>query len=88
MYKSYFKIGWRNILRNKSFTAINIVGLTLGMTSCLFIFLWVNDEKSIDNFHTHGKALYNIYQTVSKNGQLEGSYSTVLTPNKLDRILV
>ncbi len=76
MIKSYFKIGWRNLLKNKSYSLINIGGLSLGMTCCLFIYLWVQDEKAVDNFHVNGKKLYSIYQTVSTNGQVNGSYST------------
>lgn len=76
MLKHYAVIGSRNVIRQKTFSAINIIGLALGMTCCLFIFLWVADEKAVDNFHVNGKNLYSIYQTVSKNGQTTGSYAT------------
>jgi putative ABC transport system permease protein len=76
MIKHYTTIAWRNVIRQKSFSAINVIGLALGMTCCLFIFLWVQDEKSVDNFHANGKNLYLLYQTVSNNGQTNGSYST------------
>ncbi len=51
MFKNYFKIGLRSLLRNKFFTAINIFGLTLGMTTCLLIMLYVQDEMSYDRFN-------------------------------------
>ncbi len=51
MIKNYFKIGLRSLLRNKFFTAINIFGLTLGMTTCLLIMLYVQDEMSYDRFN-------------------------------------
>ncbi|MDB4920127.1 ABC transporter permease [Mucilaginibacter sp.] len=76
MIKNFFKIGWRNIIRHKTHTAINVVGLALGMTCCLFIYLWVQDEQSIDNFHANGNSLYTVYKTVAANGQLTGSYET------------
>jgi putative ABC transport system permease protein len=76
MVQSYFKIGWRNLLKNKGFSFINITGLALGMTCCLFIYLWVQDERAVDNFHAQGKTLYNIYQTASSGGQANGSYNT------------
>jgi putative ABC transport system permease protein len=76
MFKHYATIAFRNVIRQKTFSVINIAGLALGMICCLFIFLWVRDEKMIDNFHVNGKKLYTIYQTVSKNGQTTGSYST------------
>jgi putative ABC transport system permease protein len=75
MFRNYFKIAWRNVTRNKMNTFINVSGLTLGMTCCLFIYLWVQDEKSVDNFHTKGKNLYAVYQTSSANGKADGSYS-------------
>jgi putative ABC transport system permease protein len=76
MIKSYFKIAWRNITRHKVHTAINVIGLALGMTCCLFIFLWVQDERHIDNFYPDGKNIYTVYQTVTSEGKAEGSYST------------
>jgi hypothetical protein len=54
MLVNYLKIAWRTILRHKGYAAINLLGLALGMTCCLFILLWVRDEKSIDNFHADG----------------------------------
>ncbi len=51
MFKNYFKIGLRSLLRNKFFTAINIFGLTLGMTTCLLIMLYVQNEMSYDRFN-------------------------------------
>ncbi|UXE69186.1 MAG: ABC transporter permease [Chryseotalea sp. WA131a] len=76
MFQSYFKIGWRNLLKNKGLSFINIIGLVLGMTCCLFIFLWVEDERAVDNFHTQGNTLYNIYQIASPDGEANGSYNT------------
>ena len=78
MLKNYLKIAWRNISRHLIQTAINVVGLTLGMTCCLFIFLWVKHEKSIDNFHDRGENIYAVYQTTTANGKTDGSYSTPL----------
>ena len=79
MYKHYLTVALRNLVRHKSFAAINIIGLALGMTCCLFIFLWVKDEKSIDNFHVNGKTLYSVYQTFSTSDQVNGTYDTPLT---------
>jgi putative ABC transport system permease protein len=78
MIKNYYLIAWRNISRHKLYTAINVLGLALGMTCCIFIFLWVKDEKSIDNFHAKGKDIYAVYQSVTSNGKTEGSFSTPL----------
>ncbi|MDB5088327.1 MAG: hypothetical protein JWR09_2321 [Mucilaginibacter sp.] len=76
MIKNFFKIGWRNIIRHKTHTTINVVGLALGMTCCLFIYLWVQDEQHVDNFHANGNNLYTVYKTVAANGQVSSSYET------------
>lgn len=52
MIKNYLKIAWRNIWKNKVFSAINIIGLSVGMAACIVIMLFVTYEKSFDNFHT------------------------------------
>jgi putative ABC transport system permease protein len=50
MIKNYFKTAWRNLVRNKSYAAINIVGLAIGIAACLLIFVLVSFETSFDNF--------------------------------------
>jgi len=57
MIKNYLKVAWRNIWKNKVFSAINIIGLSIGMAACIVIMLFVSYEKSFDNFHTQ-----NIYK--------------------------
>ncbi|MFX1708901.1 ABC transporter permease [Chitinophaga sp. CC14] len=63
MLKSYIKIAWRNLLRNKVYAAINVIGLALGISACLVIFLSVHFELSYDNFHPGRE---NIYRVVSQ----------------------
>ena len=60
MIKNYFKTAWRNILRNKFYAAINIIGLTVGLTFGLLILLWVNDEFSFDAFNTKAERIYRV----------------------------
>ena len=62
MLKNYFKIAWRNLFRHKAFAASNLLGLTIGMTCSILIFLWVHDELSYDRFH---KNCDNIYQIIA-----------------------
>jgi len=76
MIRNYFKIAWRNIIRNKMHTIINVAGLALGLTCCMFIYLWVQDEKSVDNFNTNGKNLYAVYTTIVANGKTDGTFAT------------
>jgi len=75
MIRNFLKIAWRNVVRHKAHAAINVTGLALGMTCCLFIFLWVQDEKGIDNFHSNGKDLYVLYATTKANGQVSAGYN-------------
>ncbi|HET9486544.1 MAG TPA: permease prefix domain 2-containing transporter, partial [Chryseosolibacter sp.] len=51
MYQSYFKIGWRTLLKNKGYSMINIGGLAAGMAVAMFIGLWVHDELSFNKYH-------------------------------------
>jgi putative ABC transport system permease protein len=62
MFKNYVKIAWRNLFRHKAFAATNLLGLTIGMTCSILIFLWVHDELSYDRFHRNYD---NIYQVVA-----------------------
>ena len=52
MIKNYFKTAWRNIWKNKVFSAINLIGLAIGMAACIIIMLFVSYEKSFDSFNT------------------------------------
>jgi putative ABC transport system permease protein len=76
MFKNYFKTAWRNLSRNKAFTAINIAGLALGLTCSLLILLWVLDEYSVDAFHKNNPQLYYVYEKDYENGKVLGSYNT------------
>jgi putative ABC transport system permease protein len=76
MFKNYFTIAWRNIFRHPKYSIINVLGLTLGITCCLLIFLWVRDEKSVDNFPRNGNHLFVIYMTIVADGKTTGTYST------------
>ncbi|MBB5395448.1 ABC transporter permease [Mucilaginibacter sp. AK015] len=58
MFKNLFKTAWRNVLRNKSYTFINIVGLGSGISVCLVIFVLIQFHLSFDNFHTKKDRIY------------------------------
>src|ERR1700710_626482 len=60
MIKNYFKTAWRNLVKNKFYSAINITGLTVGLTVGLLILLWINDELSYDRFHTKADNIYRV----------------------------
>jgi len=76
MLKNYLIIAFRNLWKQKGFSAINILGLSLGMACSLLILLWVRDEKSVDAFQQNGKNLYYIYERNHLGGKIETWYWT------------
>src|ERR1044071_1803060 len=73
MFKNYFKTAFRNLRRNKVYSIINIVGLSLGLACAMLIVLYVKDEVSFDRFH---KNVNNIYRIVSRSPQGRNMVST------------
>jgi ABC-type antimicrobial peptide transport system permease subunit len=80
MYKSYFKIGWRNIRRSLVYSSINVFGLAIGLACCLSIGLYIQDEFSYDSFHQN---LGNLYRVVEKQKQAGIRYDIASTPGPL-----
>ena len=68
MFKNYFKIAYRNLLRHKGYTAINVVGLAVGMAACLLIGLYVRSERSYDHFHEYADRIYRVTWTTGFGG--------------------
>src|SRR5215217_7450040 len=68
MFKNYLKTAWRNILRNKVFSGINIIGLAIGLAVCIVIMLFVFYEKGFDNFHT--KNIYRLNEVQKFEGMV------------------
>lgn len=60
MFKNYFKVAWRNLVKKTAYSIINIFGLGLGIACCLLIFLYVQDELSYDNYHEKGDRIYRV----------------------------
>ncbi len=67
MFKNYFKIAWRNITRHKAYTAINILGLALGICACIVIYLITSYEFSFDTFHPDKERIYRITGEMQNN---------------------
>lgn len=76
MFKNYLTIAWRNIIRNKTFSFINILGLGLGIGCSLLIFLWIQDERNVNSFHKNEANIYNVYERVFSEGKVEAGRST------------
>ncbi|MBU1820148.1 MAG: ABC transporter permease, partial [Bacteroidetes bacterium] len=79
MIRNYIKIAYRNLLRNKAFSAINIAGLSIGLASCLLIGLYVIDELSYDRFHEKADRMVRVYFKGAMNGG-NINESTVMPP--------
>ncbi|ERM84231.1 hypothetical protein P872_15730 [Rhodonellum psychrophilum GCM71 = DSM 17998] len=60
MLKNYLKIAWRNLLKKKAYSFINIFGLGLGMACCFMIFMFVQDELSFDSYHEKADRIYRL----------------------------
>lgn len=70
MIKNYIKTAWRNLWKNKVFSLINILGLSLGMAACLLLLQYVNFELSYDHFNKNADNLYRVVNDRYQNGKL------------------
>lgn len=70
MYKSYLIIAWRNLLKNKVYSFINIGGLAVGMGVAILIALWVTDELNYDKYHNNYDRIAQVMQHQTFNGQV------------------
>jgi putative ABC transport system permease protein len=60
MWKNILKTAWRNLLRHRTTSLINLLGLTVGMTAAFFIFMWVKNELSYDSYHPDAEHIYRL----------------------------
>jgi len=68
MLKNYVLLAIKNFRKHKLFSLINILGLSIGITCCLMLFLFIQNELSYDNFHKNGKNIYRIMRVSDKQG--------------------
>lgn len=66
MLKNLFKIALRNIFKDKVYSAINILGLTIGITCSMFLFMYIMDELSYDRYHTNADNVYRIVSNIKE----------------------
>ena len=76
MLLNYLKVAWRNLLRSKAFSVINISGLAIGMASAILIFLWIQNEMSYDRFHANIDQLYEVWGNDVYNGAIQSGVAT------------
>jgi putative ABC transport system permease protein len=79
MFKNYFVVTVRNLLRNGFYSFINITGLAIGITCSILILLWVADETSYDSFHPKANRLYQVWVNATFNGKIN-SWTSVPLP--------
>lgn len=82
MIRNIFKLVYRNLLHNIGFSAINIIGLAIGMAAAILIMLWIQDEKSYDEFHENKNRIYEVWNRVAFEGKLNcwNSVSALTAP--------
>ncbi|HVW60402.1 MAG TPA: ABC transporter permease, partial [Puia sp.] len=68
MLKNHFRIAWRNLLRNKVASLINIIGLSAGLATSIVMVLWITHEYSMDAFHVNRAAIYRLMLNQQRAG--------------------
>ncbi|MCK7476788.1 MAG: ABC transporter permease [Candidatus Moduliflexus flocculans] len=78
MLKNYLKTAWRNILKSKGFSILNIAGLAVGLAVCLLILLYVRAELSYDAYHAYADRIYRVQNAwLNPDGSIQGEFSTL-----------
>src|ERR1700709_859085 len=75
MLKNYLKIAWRNLIKNKAHTFINVVGLSVGMAVAMLIGLWIWDELSYDKYNKNYDRIAAVMQQTTTNGEIGTGYN-------------
>ena len=88
MFSNYFKIAYRNLLKSKVFSFINLAGFSLGFVPAIFIALYVIDELSFDAFHTNADRIYRITETIrDETGERQGvGAAAQVAPTTVERL--
>ena len=76
MLKNFLIVAYRNALRYKGFTTLNLLGLMVGIASSILILLWINDEVSVDRFHENGDRIYQVFRNMQEStGEVRTTFS-------------
>ncbi len=88
MLRNYFKIAWRNLVRSKTFTTINVLGLALGMAASMLILLWVQDEWRVGKEYSNADRLFRIMENEIADGRIVTDEDTPgILADELKRVL-
>ena len=80
MLKNYLKIALRNLTRNKMFSFLNILGLTVGTACCLYILVYVKDQFGFDKHHQNAENIYRVNTKIERKNELTFNGCTVSPP--------
>ena len=84
MLKNYFRIIWRNFIRDRQFSLLNLAGFSTGLACALLIWLWASDEKHMDKWNEKDSQLYQVMQNMPQsNGVVTMEYTAGLLANAL-----
>jgi putative ABC transport system permease protein len=75
MFRNYFVVAWRNLIKKKAYSFINVFGLGLGIACCLLIFMFVHDELSYDNYHTKKERIYRLTHGEATGPKAEDAFA-------------
>jgi ABC-type antimicrobial peptide transport system permease subunit len=84
MLKTYFKIAWRNLIKDRQFTALNLIGLSTGLACSLLIYMWIADEMNVDKFNENDSRIYKVLSNVKGK---EGTHTMTSTAGLLGKVL-
>lgn len=76
MFRNHLKIAWRNLVKDKQFTLLNVVGLSTGLACVLLIYIWVSAELSVDHFNKDDARLYQVMKTAPNSDGTIATYET------------
>ncbi|HKC37372.1 MAG TPA: ABC transporter permease, partial [Chitinophagaceae bacterium] len=76
MIKNYLKVAWRNLMKNKIFSFINVFGLAIGLTCCMLISLYLYNELSYDSYHKNANRIFQLGTTFVKEGKEDRTANT------------
>src|SRR5215468_5820387 len=82
MFRNHLKTAWRNLMKYKFISFINLFGLTVGLTCCLLILVYVMNELSFDKYHSKANSIYRvtrIFKSV-ETGDVNLRLSTIAPP--------
>ena len=85
MFRNYLKIAFRNLLKYRAYSFINILGLAVGITACMMILLYVNDELSYDTYNVKAERIYRFYGRAHMQGR---EFKMAVTPAPAGATLV